>query len=105
MRVPKGIDPESMVRLIERLSAEDGLLLGIRSTSRRYPGSVHWHCGRKDSNGTLEVTLLPKESMVWIVVHENRRTPWTVHSAKRLARAMESQLRKGLTVNHTTKRR
>jgi hypothetical protein len=94
LRIPKDADEKRVVRLIERLCAEEDLDRNVKRTSRTYPGSVHWHYGRRNSPGTLDVTFWPMGAKIWLSVHSNREANWTHGSIKRLSKAIEKELGK-----------
>jgi hypothetical protein len=47
--------------------------------------AMHWHIsGQKKGIGTVEVTYLPSDGKLTIMVHENRRGLWAGHAYKGL---------------------
>jgi hypothetical protein len=92
---PQNCDLEQIDQIIESLCTQQGLTRKIKSTLRSYPGSTHWHYKKGYERGTLEITLWPKESRIWLSIHDNRRGSWTDGSARRLATAISEALKKG----------
>lgn len=63
------------MEMIEATYVDEGLERRIRRTSRTDPDTVHY-------TTVVRVfvehsrSLLPRESLIWIAFHENRRSPW-----------------------------
>ena len=94
VRTPEDADSTEVVQLVERLCDEEGLVLKTKRPLRTLPGSTHWHWRHEQSVGTLEVTLWPGGSIVWLSVHANRVGPWTRGTAIRLGRAIKKEFGK-----------
>jgi hypothetical protein len=60
---------------------------------RRYKTAgenLHWHVtGRMKGMGTVEITYLPSNGILTVLVHDNRRGQWARDAYKALARELE----------------
>ena len=76
VRVPSNVDESPVEHAIDQVCNEWGLLVGLRGTLAKQPGSLHWHLKRNDARGTLEVTFAPRSGRLWLTVHTNREATW-----------------------------
>ena len=93
VRVPEGFSSwaqleKDAMAIAERLE----LSAGPRQTLRTLPESVHYHFRREKETGTLELTIWPGESRVWLTVHANRAGRWTDPAADEMAHALARAL-------------
>lgn len=75
--------------LLPTSAATLGLEIGLSTTLKTVPASLHWHLGRRGTSGTIEVTWDPLNQKAWIEVRLNRTgNGWTEAAAAQLAEAL-----------------
>jgi hypothetical protein len=79
--IPTGAPAEKVAATVERIALEMGLVVRIRRALKQYPDGRHWHLGKPDQRGTLEVTHWPRTDDLWLSIHANRRAPWVSDTA------------------------
>lgn len=84
INVPPGIGAEQ----IEQALLEAGLVISMRGTLKKFPGSLHWHAKNGRAPGTLEVTLWPNEGRAWFNIQSGRNAPWIEDKMGRITRAI-----------------
>jgi hypothetical protein len=77
--------------IIDKISAEQGLSIRMKTSLAKFPGSVHWHLKKGRERGTLEVTLLPAGQRLWFSMHENRSADWVMSAAREFKRRIEGK--------------
>ena len=92
VRVAEGRDLSRAERLIESACTSAGLFVRLKRTAA-YPGSVHWHIGKKRERGTLEITLWGRAGRIWLKVHPRRTAAWIPSTLVRLRTALERRFR------------
>ena len=92
LRVSKSCDFKRAEALIERIVAERGLIVGLKSALAGYPGSIHWHFKKPKQKGTLEITLYPKDRRIWAQVQDGRKAEWIDQELPPLIRMIETEL-------------
>jgi hypothetical protein len=72
---------------------EDAQVRPMGRLVRRYKmerENMHWHVtGLKKGMGTVEVTYLPSDGKVAVLVHDNREGFWAVQAYLRLSRTIK----------------
>jgi hypothetical protein len=61
---------------VENCCRRLGLVLGMKTTSAKHPGSIHWHFKRPAQSGTLEITVWPSKRRAWMTVRDGRKAEW-----------------------------
>jgi hypothetical protein len=74
---------------IERLSKALGLSPTLKTTSAKFPGSIHWHFKKGRERGTLEITLWPAENKLWFSMQDGRSADWVMKTAHELKQQLE----------------
>ena len=90
----------SRVDLEELMSAwtqlEDAQMRPMGRLVRRYRTSgenLHWHItGVRKGMGTVEVTYLPSNGTLTVLVHDNRRGTWAQEAYQKLVQKIEKRL-------------
>ena len=67
---------ETWADQVEQIAAELGLIVTMRSTLRKCPGSQHWHLKKEKLPGVLEVTIWPAEARAWLSNQSGRQGDW-----------------------------
>ena len=75
---------------IDGLCQAQGLLNTMKTTSSKYPGSIHWHFKKGHERGTLEVTLWPVQNRLWFSMQDGRKADWVMNVARELKYQLES---------------
>jgi hypothetical protein len=86
---PTNQDSAALSALIEHAASEAGLIVGLYTTLRAYPGSTHWHFKQPGARGVLELTYWPRQGRLWFAVHANRRAAWIAPAIERLRARIE----------------
>lgn len=93
--VPKGINTDQMMGLVERAAAGAGLYIShIGGYSRKkFPDSVHWHFKRDPKEkGLLDATFWDVKSLFWLMIRHSE--PEWVHAyVPRLLDSLNEQVR------------
>ena len=92
VRVAEGRDLSRAERLIESACTSAGLFVRLKRTAA-YPGSVHWHIGKKRERGTLEITLWGRSGRIWLKVHPRRTAAWIPGALRQLRTVLERKFR------------
>jgi len=80
---------------VETAAASLGLRVALRTSTRTYPGSIHWHLKKPgEPRGTLELTYWPKTGRLWAKIHRGRRAKWIVGCLAELADKLAARLQK-----------
>ena len=87
-----GIDPNDAEAVIEECYLRHGLIQGRKGTLKTCPGSVHWHLGRPQERGVLEVALWPRAHRLWLAAHKGCHAPWITVAAPKLRQAIQRAL-------------
>lgn len=83
----------SVAKAVESAATAVGLQIVFRTTTRSYPGSIHWHFKKLgEPRGTLEITYWPKRKRLWAKVHHGRRAKWIAGSLTELAEEINGRL-------------
>jgi hypothetical protein len=69
---------------IERLCEASGLSVTMKTTSAKFPGSIHWHLKKGRERGTLEITLWPTQNKLWFSMQDGRSADWVMKMAHQL---------------------
>ena len=101
IRVPAGLPAASVEAAVERACQAEGLILALKGTLAKYPGSVHWHWKRRREPGTLEVTFWPETDRAWFAVQAGRTGEWIEASMRRLDLEIERSLKNQSPDNNT----
>lgn len=75
---------------IERLSEANGLSITMKTTSAKFPGSIHWHLKKGRERGTLEITLWPSQNELWFSMQDRRRAAWVMSIARQWKAQLEA---------------
>lgn len=67
---------------IEALAQAAGLSITMKTTSAKFPGSIHWHLKKGREHGTLEITLWPSQNKLWFSMQDGRSAEWVMHTAR-----------------------
>jgi hypothetical protein len=81
---------ERMEAVIEEVCRESGLILKLKSSLAKYPGSVHWHFKKGTERGTLEITFWKKEKRAWFSVQSKRTGSWIPKTIRTLRKKIET---------------
>jgi len=92
--VPPHCDLTNAGKLIEDVCSTLGLNLGMKGSLASYPGSIHWHYRKPKEKGTLELTLLVSERLIWAQVQSGRKAPWIETMLPKVQREIELALRR-----------
>jgi hypothetical protein len=91
VRIPDQVNWADMESRIERAIVATGLRVSMKTTLKRYAGSIHWHLKTADDKpGTLELTMWPAGGRVWCSVQAGRRAEWIDVATPRLVAAIEA---------------
>ncbi len=82
-----GLTPRQLEPAVEKLIAAHGLSATLKGTTRKFPGSIHWHLKKGRERGTLEITL--HGDLLWFSMHENRSGEWIIETAHAFKRQLE----------------
>jgi hypothetical protein len=69
-------------KTIEALCRAAGLSITMKTTSAKFPGSIHWHLKKGRERGTLEVTLWPSQNRLWFSMQDGRSANWVMTTAR-----------------------
>jgi hypothetical protein len=72
----------------ERTSQETGLSVTMKTTSAKFPGSIHWQKKGRE-RGTLEATLWPAQNRLWFSMQDGRSADWVMLAAYQLKAQLE----------------
>jgi hypothetical protein len=61
-----------------------GLSITMKTTSAKFPGSLHWHLKKGRERGTLEITLWPSQNKLWFSMQDGRKGDWVLNTAHQL---------------------
>jgi hypothetical protein len=75
---------------IERLCQTAGLSITMKTTSAKFPGSIHWHLKKGKERGTLEITLWPAQNKLWFSMQDGRSADWIMPAARQLKAQLEA---------------
>jgi hypothetical protein len=75
---------------IERLCLATGLSITLKTTSAKFPGSIHWHLKKGRERGTLEITLWPAQNKLWFSMQDGRSADWVMKTARDLKAQLEA---------------
>jgi len=93
MAIPVTADVSIMVSLVEAQCAAEGLQLALKGTLAKYPGCIHWPCGKRGSErGTLEITWWAKTRRLWFSIQAGRTGVWVEKTLERLKKALIKRL-------------
>ncbi len=92
IELPAVVNVDRLDDAVESCCLEVGLDLRFKTSVKKHPASVHWHFGRRNQRGTLEVTLLVREKRLSISVHTNRAGAWTDAMMIELKSKLETEL-------------
>jgi hypothetical protein len=76
-------------KTIELLCRTIGLSITIKTTSAKFPGSIHWHLKKGRERGTLEITLWPSQNKLWFSMQDGRKGDWVLDAAHQLKEQLE----------------
>jgi hypothetical protein len=91
-QVPRGCDLSDAEEKIEKICAEQGLVVTLKKPLAKFPGYIHWHYKRNSERGTLELTLWREKHRVWAKVQDGRRAEWIEKNLPDLRKAIERGL-------------
>lgn len=80
-------------KTIEGIFRMAGLSITLKTTSAKFPGSIHWHLKKGRERGTLEATVWPSQSKLWFSMQDGRRGDWVMDAAHQMKEQMERSLR------------
>jgi hypothetical protein len=83
----------NLEKTIEHLCQTAGLSITLKTTSAKFPGSIHWHLKKGRERGTLEVTLWPSQNKLWFSMQDGRSADWVMPAAHQLKAQLEESLR------------
>jgi hypothetical protein len=90
---PSNATGASIVKAVEAAAASLGLSVALRTSTRTYPGSTHWHFKKRgETQGTLELTYWPESKQLWAKIHRGRRAEWIAGSLAELAGDLATRL-------------
>jgi hypothetical protein len=87
--LPSEPDFKAIEQLIGELCLAEGLACQLKSSLKKYPGSIHWHFKRGSQAGVLEITLWPQTNRLWFSLRQGRRTAWVDELIPSLQRKLE----------------
>jgi hypothetical protein len=76
LMLPAQINFSLVEQVIETCCASVELNNHLKSTLKKYPGSIHWHYQQPGQSGTLEITLWPGGRRLWFSVQSRRNAWW-----------------------------
>ena len=76
LQISDSVNPDALVRVVERTCIAHGLTCTLKGTLASYPGCVHWHFKKGRLKGILEITWWEQEGRLWFKVAQNRRGDW-----------------------------
>jgi len=79
-------------RSIDQAIADVGLNVTLRTSLRKFPGSVHWHVKHGRESGTLEITFWPLERRAWFTIQSGRRADWIEQQQNLLLQAIRRRI-------------
>ncbi len=74
---------------LERMCQAIGLSVTMKTTSAKFPGSIHWHWKKGRERGTLEATLWPAQNRLWFSMQDGRSADWVMLAAYQLKAQLE----------------
>ncbi|MEM9432360.1 MAG: hypothetical protein AAGA12_00450 [Pseudomonadota bacterium] len=90
-------DGSAVAAVVNDVCMQEGLVLQMKTSLKKYPGCTHWHFKRPDARGIVEVTWWPEAteksaSRLWLSIHGNRQADWTFELMPKLKALIERQL-------------
>jgi hypothetical protein len=80
----------ALEKKIESLSNALGLSVTLKTTSAKFPGSIHWHFKKGRERGTLEATLWPSQNRLWFSMQDGRAADWVMPAAREIKIQLEN---------------
>jgi hypothetical protein len=74
---------------IEALCRAISLSITLKTTSAKFPGSIHWHLKKGCERGTLEITLWSSQNKLWFSMQDGRKGDWVLTTAQQLKKQLE----------------
>lgn len=90
--LPSAAPLDRIAQVFDETIEQSGLLVTLRGTLKKFPGSTHWHLKRGRESGTLEVTLWPEQRRAWFTEQHGRVAPWIDAEIVRLGDEMRRVL-------------
>ena len=90
--LPSEPDFNTVEQLIDEICLTEGLACRLKSSLKKYPGSIHWHFKRGSQAGVLEITLWPQRRWLWFSLREGRRAAWVEALIPSLQRKLEKAI-------------
>ena len=79
----------NLEKTIEAQCETLGLSITLKTTSAKFPGSIHWHLKKGRDRGTLEITLWPSQNRLWFSMQDGRSADWVMIAAHQLKKQLE----------------
>src|SRR5687768_9027869 len=92
LQISDSLNPDRVIRLVERTCIAHGLTCTLKGTLAGYPGCVHWHFKKGRLKGILEITWWELERRLWFKVAQNRTGDWIKDSIPILKEQIEISL-------------
>jgi hypothetical protein len=93
--VPRKAKPDQIANAIVRAIGELSLIVTMRETLKKFPGSIHWHIKNGRERGTLEITYWPEEHRAWFTIQDGRKADWIEEKISLLDMAIRKNLKAG----------
>jgi hypothetical protein len=90
--LPSEPDFRAIEQHIDEICLAEGLACRLKSSLKKYPGSLHWHFKREGQAGVLEITLWPQARRLWFILREGRRAAWVDEIIPSLQRKLEEMV-------------
>jgi hypothetical protein len=93
IHIPIDVTDAAIAKTVEQAARAIGLTTTLRTSSRSYPGSMHWHFKKKaEKRGTLELTYWPKARKLWAKIQAGRSAEWIDMALNQLATEFSRRL-------------
>ena len=91
--IPAAVDFRRAEYMVESCCRRLGLVLGMKTTLVKHPGSIHWHFKRPAQSGTLEITYWPGERRAWFTMQSGRKGEWIEDAMVELGQRIGQRIR------------
>ena len=90
-------EDNTVTAAVEYVCEAEGLVIQMKSSLKKFPGSTHWHFRRPGARGILELTWWPSETKrgtdrMWLSIHGNRKAEWMSELLPRMKTLVEARL-------------
>jgi hypothetical protein len=83
--IPTDAADSVVVKTVEQAARAISLTTTLRTSTRSYPDSVHWHFKKQaEKRGTLELTYWPQKRKLWAKIQSGRTAEWISASLNQL---------------------